>query len=73
MYNYRETGVMEEHPGISVFKKSESGEIFHTYSVYSRGLDPLNATYQLLDLTPSGRNEDALPFPMGWVKLHDEY
>jgi predicted dithiol-disulfide oxidoreductase (DUF899 family) len=62
-----------EMPGLSVFAKSNAGEIFHTYSCYSRGLDPLNATYQLLDLTPKGRDEGALPWPMAWVKFKDQY
>lgn len=72
-YNYRETGVMEELPGLSVFIRDEAGDIFHTYSCYSRGLDPLNATYQMLDLVPNGRDEGDLPFPMAWVNLHDNY
>lgn len=25
------------------------------------------------DLTPKGRDEDGLPYPMAWLKLHDEY
>ena len=33
----------------------------------------LNPAYQLLDITPLGRQEDDLPNPMAWVKLHDEY
>ena len=72
-YNYREGGVMEEMPGLSVFYKDDQGEIYHTYSTYSRGLDPLNATYQLLDLVPKGRDESALNFGMEWVKHHDSY
>lgn len=73
-YNYRDgASVGEEMPGISVFRKGDSGEVLHTYSTYARGLDPLNPVYQLLDLVPQGRNEDALPFPMDWVRRHDEY
>lgn len=72
-YNFQETNVMEEMPGLSVFAKNEAGDIFHTYSVYSRGLDPLNATYQVLDLVPKGRDEAGLPFAMSWVKFHDRY
>ena len=29
--------------------------------------------YQFLDLAPKGRDEAGLPFPMTWVKLHDQY
>ncbi len=73
IYNYRETNVMEELPGLSVFYKDGDGNIYHTYSAYSRGLDALNATYQMLDLVPKGRDEQDLPFPMAWVDLHDSY
>jgi len=50
-----------------------SGAVFHTYSTYSRGLDPFNAAYQLLDLTPKGRDEHDLPWTMAWLRRHDEY
>jgi len=74
LYNYgtRAFGG-EDAPGISVFIRDGSGKIFHTYSCYSRGLDMLNGAYHLLDLTPKGRDEDALSYPMAWVRLHDEY
>ncbi|MDX1516857.1 MAG: DUF899 domain-containing protein [Woeseiaceae bacterium] len=72
-YNYRDTGdVVEEMPGLSAFKRYE-GAVYHTYSTYSRGLDPFNAAYQLLDLTPDGRNEDDLPYTMDWLRRRDEY
>jgi predicted dithiol-disulfide oxidoreductase (DUF899 family) len=64
----------EEAPGASVFYRDAStGEIFHTYSVYARGLDPLVGTYTLLDMVPKGRDEDQLPFSMAWVRHHDRY
>ena len=73
-YNYRETTMRSsEAPGLSVFCKDEAGRLFHTYSCYSRGLDPMNAAYQLLDLVPRGRDEQGLPFPMTWVRRRDEY
>jgi predicted dithiol-disulfide oxidoreductase (DUF899 family) len=64
---------MDELPGISVFARDAKGEVFHTYSCYARGLDMLNGAYHLLDLTPKGRDEDALSFPMAWVRHHDRY
>jgi len=64
---------VEEAPGISVFAKDERGDVFHTYSCYSRGLDWLNPAYQLLDLVPKGRDEAGLAHPMAWVRLHDQY
>lgn len=64
----------EERPGTSVFFKNEAGEIFHTYSTYARGLDILLTTYNLLDLTPKGRDEEGMqPHAMAWVRHHDRY
>ena len=74
MYNYAEgAGRTEELPGLSVFRKNADGTIDHTYSTFSRGLDPLNPVYQMLDLVPKGRDEADLPYPMDWVRRHDEY
>lgn len=73
-YNYRPSRFpADEAPGISVFYKGDDGRVFHTYSTYGRGLDMLNAAYHYLDIVPMGRNEDALPYPMDWVRLRDEY
>ena len=74
-YNYRDNVEFpsEEAPGASVFVKNSQGEIFHTYSTYARGLDHLIGTYQWLDLTAKGRDEDELPFTMAWIRRHDEY
>jgi predicted dithiol-disulfide oxidoreductase (DUF899 family) len=74
IYNYAPVKTsMSEFPGISVFCKDRAGAIFHTYSCYARGLDMLNVAYHYLDLTPKGRDEDGLPFPMAWVRYHDAY
>lgn len=74
IYNFGSTKVYgEEMPGISVFLKDKAGEVFRTYSTYARGLDIIVGTYNLLDMVPKGRDEDALPFTMSWVKRHDEY
>jgi predicted dithiol-disulfide oxidoreductase (DUF899 family) len=73
-YNYGKTRFgAEEAPGLSVFYKSEAGEIFHTYSAYARGLDALVGTYQFLDVVPKGRDEEGLAFSMSWVRHHDRY
>jgi predicted dithiol-disulfide oxidoreductase (DUF899 family) len=73
-YNYRpRTGSVGELPGFSVFFRDGDGAVYHTYSCYARGLDLMNTTYNLLDLTPKGRDEDGLPQTMAWVRLHDEY
>jgi len=63
----------DELPGASVFYKDAHGTVFHTYSAYARGLDILVGTYNMLDLTPKGRDEDELPWTMAWVRHHDKY
>jgi len=82
-YNYRSTAAQlaagaiwierGELPGLSVFLR-EGERIFHTYSTYSRGLDQFINTYNYLDLTPLGRGaDDAVPYPMAWLRYHDKY
>jgi len=74
-YNYSEMAAfpVEELPGLSVFYKNAAGEIFHTYSTYSRGLDILIGTYNFLDFVPKGRDEEGLKHSMAWVRHHDRY
>jgi predicted dithiol-disulfide oxidoreductase (DUF899 family) len=73
-YNYGTTRLYgPELPGISVLYRDEAGNVFHTYSTYARGLDMMNAAYHYLDLTPLGRHEQELPYPMDWVRLRDQY
>ena len=60
--------------GLSVFAKLDDGRVAHTYSTYARGIDVFNGEYQILDLTPKGRDEDGLgPDPMRWIQRHDQY
>jgi predicted dithiol-disulfide oxidoreductase (DUF899 family) len=75
-YNYRTKAEMsaamghsilmegEEH-GLSVFFQLD-GEVFHTYSVYARGVESLTDSYRLLDTTPYGRQQDFEDSPAGW-------
>lgn len=63
---------IEELPGLSVFARDAAGTVYRTYSTYSRGLDLLIGTYNLLDLTPTGRDEDP-EGTMSWVRHHDRY
>ena len=73
-YNYKDQAFpSSEAPGASVFYRDEGGTIYHTYSAYARGLDLFITAYNYLDIVPKGRDEDALPFTMAWVKRHDEY
>jgi predicted dithiol-disulfide oxidoreductase (DUF899 family) len=67
-----------EHPGLSVFLR-DGDRVYHSYSTYGRGVDPLLNTYNLLDLTPFGRGEgwDGMPDlggqGQGWLRHHDRY
>ena len=73
-YNYTmQPFPSEEAPGLSVFYKNAAGEIFHTSSVYARGLDIFLGAYNYLDHVPKGRDEDGLAFSMAWVRHHDRY
>ena len=89
-YNYKDeeelveqspswAGWSGEQPGTSAFLR-EGDRVFHTYSVYERGIDPLMGTYTWLDLTARGRQED-WEEPAGrsdgkaqsWLHRHDQY
>ncbi len=68
-----------ESHGVSVFLR-DGEAIFHTYSTYGRGADLLLGTYNYLDLTPLGRQEDWEVPPgrsdgpfLAWVRYHDRY
>jgi predicted dithiol-disulfide oxidoreductase (DUF899 family) len=71
-YNYG-TGrkVNEDMPGVSVFYKDHNGDIYHTYSTYSRGIDLLNTAYNYIDLVPKGRDEGERI--LSWVRRRDQY
>jgi predicted dithiol-disulfide oxidoreductase (DUF899 family) len=73
-YNYADVDAppMEDFPGINVFYH-DADAVYHTYGTFSRGLDMLVGTYNYLDLTPKGRDEDQYAFDMAWVRYHDEY
>jgi predicted dithiol-disulfide oxidoreductase (DUF899 family) len=72
-YNYGMTKFGgEEAPGASVFSTDGKG-IYHTYSTYGRGLDIMLGAYNALDMTPKGRHEEGLAWPMAWVRHHDKY
>ncbi len=73
-YNFEMTRFpANEAQGVSVFYKDAYGSIFHTYSAYARGVEGLLGTYDLLDMTAKGRDEDDLPHPMAWIRHHDRY
>jgi predicted dithiol-disulfide oxidoreductase (DUF899 family) len=59
-------------PGISAFLR-DGAAVYHTYSTHMRGSDLLNGTYNYLDLTALGRQEEGLAFTQSWVRYHDAY
>ena len=68
-----------ESHGLSAFLR-DGDDVFHTYSTYARGADALVGTYNYLDLTWLGRQEDWEQPPgrsdgpfMAWVRHHDRY
>jgi predicted dithiol-disulfide oxidoreductase (DUF899 family) len=46
--------------------------LFHTYSTYTRRLDLFLNTYNFLDHTPLGRQEEGRPV-IEWLRHHDKY
>lgn len=88
-YNYQDAEALKargqlEHvkgelPGLSVFLR-DGNRIYHSYSTFGRGLDALLNTYNILDLTPYGRQETWEDSPPGWpqtsdfwLRHHDKY
>jgi len=81
-YNYEDAAALHragklwstkgEMPGLSVFLRDEEN-IFHTYSTYARGLDLLLNTYNCLDLTALGRQDNQEGNPQARVRHHDKY
>jgi predicted dithiol-disulfide oxidoreductase (DUF899 family) len=72
-YNYSPLAMkIDEREGVSAFYKDKKDEIYHTYSAYARGIDLLNTTYNFLDLTAKGRDENP-DEPQDWVRYHDKY
>lgn len=66
--------------GLSVLLR-DGDEVFRTYFTTARGVDRLRLDFNLLDLTPYGRQEQWEDSPdgwpqdptMSWLRLHDQY
>jgi predicted dithiol-disulfide oxidoreductase (DUF899 family) len=72
-YNYANLNMnIDEREGVSAFYRDRQGEVYHTYSSYARGIDLMNTTYNFLDLTAKGRDENP-DSPQDWVRYHDKY
>ena len=73
IYNYAPLNMdIDEREGVSAFYKDSKGDIYHTYSSYARGIDLMNTTYNFIDLTAKGRDENP-EHSQDWVRYHDEY
>ena len=73
-YNFRHASpFFPEMQGLSVFAKTADGRVAHAYSTYGRGIDVFNGAYQILDLTPKGRDEGDAFDPMFWLRRRDQY
>jgi predicted dithiol-disulfide oxidoreductase (DUF899 family) len=73
--NYRQAAPpIEDLSGDSVFFKDETGQVFHTYSAYSRGGEEFLGIYRILDAMPKGRNEQG-PFRtlVDWARPRNSY
>jgi predicted dithiol-disulfide oxidoreductase (DUF899 family) len=65
---------------LSVFLR-DGEDLFQTYRTSARGVDRLRLDFNLLDLTPLGRQEEWEDSPAGWPQTppyawwrkHDEY
>ena len=72
-YNYGKFKMkIDELQGVSAFYRDKHGDICHTYSSYARGIDLMNTTYNFLDLTAKGRDENP-DATQDWVRYHDKY
>ncbi len=66
---------------ISVFLRDDGGAVYPTYFTSGRGDDRVRFDFNMLDLTPYGRQEAPEDSPAGWPqtppyewwRLHDEY
>ena len=56
-YDFGATDEEGEKPGLSVFLRAGE-QVLHAYSTTGRGVDILLGTYNYLDLTPLGRQEE---------------
>ncbi|MGV0794764.1 DUF899 domain-containing protein [Mycolicibacterium sp. XJ1819] len=69
-----------EHHSISVFLR-DGDRVFHTWQTFDRGEEPFMLVFDLLDLTPLGRQETWEDSPPGWpqrppyewMRLADSY
>ena len=78
VYNYRQApewvGQLQDLSGNSVFYRDETGQIFHTYSSFSRGGEEFLGIYRFFDVTPKGRDETGPYRSLGdWARPKNMY
>lgn len=75
LYNYQVIRPFSDQMhGCSAFIKDESGQTYHTYSTYARGVEALNGVFHYLDITAKGRDEDwSKGDTSNWIRHHDKY
>jgi predicted dithiol-disulfide oxidoreductase (DUF899 family) len=75
IYNFAPCNpALEDLPGNSVFYRDAAGDIFHTYSIFSRGGEDFLGIYRILDVMPLGRNEGGRYQSMAdWLRPHNMY
>ncbi|HEX3829240.1 MAG TPA: DUF899 domain-containing protein [Sporichthyaceae bacterium] len=61
-----------DRPTISVYLR-DGDEVLHTYTTQDRGAEVFLGTYNWLDLTALGRQEEGLDYPQQWWRFHDEF
>ncbi len=72
-YNFEHVASpLAQKEGLSAFALDD-GVVYHTYSTYARGVEMLMGTYQYLDLTPLGRQEEGVEYGQALWRRHDEY
>ncbi|MFI0795894.1 DUF899 domain-containing protein [Micromonospora rubida] len=71
-YDFNVTMEKGELPAVSSFIR-DGEQIFHASSVFDRGGEVFINTYNYLDVTPLGRQEEELAHPWDWWRHHDRY
>ena len=78
--DFRATVDGEERQSVSVFLR-DGDRVYHTWQTFNRGEEPFMVVFDLLDLTPYGRQETWEDSPQGWpqqppyewMRLADSY
>ena len=74
-YNFQHMNPgVEELSGDSVFYRDDTGQIFHTYSVFGRGGEAFLGIYRIFDVMPKGRNENGPYHSLtDWARPKNQY